>query len=108
MSKKQARNTQPAKPAGMKKLEHRGYVIVQSPRNHHVMIGKDGHSVYHAQVDHPLTDEELRRVVDDYISLAGIADSIAASVQKVDSSRANTGPAPKSRKKAASKTGVKS
>ena len=104
MSKKQARNTQPAKPAGMKKLEHRGYTIVQSPRNHHVMIGKDGHSVYHAQVDHPLTDEELRRVVDDYISLAGIADSIAASVQKV----ANTGPAPKSRKKAASKTGAKS
>ena len=32
MSRKQARNPQPAKPAGMKKLEHRGYTIVQSPR----------------------------------------------------------------------------
>ena len=53
MSKKQVRNTQPAKPAGMKKLEHRGYVIVQSPRNNHVMIGKDGRTVYHASYDRP-------------------------------------------------------
>ena len=70
MSKKQARNPQPAKPAGMKKLEHRGYTIVQSPRNHHVMIGKGGHMVYHAHYDHQLTDEELRQRVDDYIALA--------------------------------------
>ena len=56
MSKKQAHNQQSAKPAGMKKLEHRGYTIVQSSRNHHVMIGKDGHMVYHAHYDHPLTD----------------------------------------------------
>lgn len=70
MSKKQARNTQPAKPAGMKKLEHRGYTIVQSPRNHHVMIGKDGRSVYHASYDRPLTDAELRKRVDDYINVS--------------------------------------
>ena len=69
MSKKQARNTQPAKPAGMKKLEHRGYVIVQSPRNHHVMIGKDGRMVYHASFDRPLSDKELRKRVDDYINV---------------------------------------
>ena len=61
MSKKQARNTQPTKPAGMKKLEHRGYVIVQSPRNHHVMIGKDGRTVYHASYTKQLTEEELRQ-----------------------------------------------
>lgn len=82
MSKKQARNTQPAKPAGMKKLEHRGYTVVQSPRNHHVMIGKDGRRVYHAPVDHPLTDEELRQQVDDYITIMGIADTVAAGLQK--------------------------
>ena len=69
MSKKQARNTQPTKPAGMKKLEHRGYVIVQSPRNHHVMIGKDGRMVYHASFDRPLSDKELRKRVDDYINV---------------------------------------
>lgn len=69
MSKKQARNTQPAKPAGMKKLEHRGYVIVQSPSNHHVMIGKDGHMVYHAHYDRPLTEKELRKRVDDFIKI---------------------------------------
>lgn len=69
MSKKQACNTQPAKPAGIKKLEHRGYVIAQSPRNHHVMIGKDGRSVYHASYTRPLSDEELRKRVDDYINV---------------------------------------
>ena len=68
MSKKQARNPQPAKPAGMKKLEHRGHVIVQSPRNHHVMIGKEGHSVYHASYTRQLTEEELRQAVDEYIT----------------------------------------
>lgn len=73
MSKKQVRNTQPAKPAGMKKLEHRGYVIVQSPRNNHVMIGKDGRTVYHASYDRPMTDEELRQAVDTYVdTLSGL------------------------------------
>lgn len=70
MSKKKTRSTQPAQSAGMKKLEHRGYTIVQSPRNHHVMIGKDGHMVYHAHYDRPMTDEELRQRVNDYITLA--------------------------------------
>ena len=76
MSKKQARTTQPAKPAGMKKLEHRGYVIVQSPRNNHVMIGKDGRTVYHASYDRPMTDDELRQAVDTYV------DTLSGLVQK--------------------------
>lgn len=80
MSKKQARNIQPAKPADMKKLEHRGFTIVQSPRNHHVMIGKDGHMVYHAHYDHPLTDDELRERVDDYITLAASLQKHTAAV----------------------------
>ena len=45
MRRKQDRDPRPAKPAGMKKLEYRGYTIVQSPRNHHIMIGKDGRMV---------------------------------------------------------------
>ena len=98
MSRKQARNPQPAKPAGMKKLEHRGYTIVQSPRNHHIMIGKDGRMVYHAHYDHPLTDEELRERVDDYITIADIADNVAASLRKPTGGVAYAGPAPKSRK----------
>jgi len=70
MSKKQTRKPQAAQPAAMKKLEHLGYIIVQSPRNHHVMIGIDGRMVYHAHYDHPLTDDELRQRVDDYITMA--------------------------------------
>ena len=73
MSKKQVRNNQPAKPAGMKKMEHRGYVIVQSPRNNHVMIGKDGRTVYHASYDRPMTDDELRQTIDTYVdTLSGL------------------------------------
>ena len=90
MSKKQARNTQPAKPAGMKKLEHRGFTIVQSPRNHHIMIGKDGRMVYHAHYDHHLTDEELRQRVDDYITLS-------ASLTQPTGGVAVAGPATKRR-----------
>ena len=93
MSKNQARNTQPAKPAGMKKLEHRGYVIVQSPRNHHVMIGKDGRTVYHGNYDHHLTDDELRQAVDAYITLAEARTK--ASNYYADPKH---DPAPKSRK----------
>lgn len=88
MSKKQARNPQPAKPADIKKLEHRGYTIVQSPRNHHIMIGKEGRMVYHAHYDHPLTDKELRQRVDDYITLA-------ASLTKPTSGVVYAGRAPK-------------
>lgn len=76
MSKKQARNPQPAKPAGMKKLEHRGYVIVQSPHNHHVMIGKEGRTVYHASYDRPMTEEDLRQTVDTYV------DTLSSLVKK--------------------------
>lgn len=72
MSKKKDRNPQPAKPAGMKKLEHRGYVIIQSTSNHHVMIRKDGRMVYHANYDRPLTDEQLRQRVDEYLKLAEV------------------------------------
>lgn len=57
-------------PVVMKKVEHKGYTVVQSPRNHHIMIGKDGKMVYHAHYDHPLTEDELKQRVDDYLALA--------------------------------------
>lgn len=71
MSKKRHPEPQQAPTPTMKKLTHRGYTVVQSAQNHHVMIGKNGKRVFHGQVDHPMTDDELREYVDDFIALAG-------------------------------------
>lgn len=72
MAKKKKKNQEPVKaaPVPMKKVEHNGYTVVQSPRNHHIMIGKAGKMVCHAQYDHPLTEDELKKAVDDYLALA--------------------------------------
>lgn len=72
MAKKKKKNQEPvqAAPVPMKRVEHKGFTAVQSPRNHHVMIGKDGKRVYHAQYDHALTEDELRQTIDDYLVLA--------------------------------------
>lgn len=53
----------------VRKVVHNGYTVVQSTRNNHIMIGKDGKRVYHAQYDHALTEAELRKVIDDYLVL---------------------------------------
>lgn len=68
MSKK--KNTAPVqvKPAPMRKVTHRGYTAVQSLRNNRVMIGKAGKMVYHAQYEINLSEDELRKVIDDYIA----------------------------------------
>ena len=71
MSKKRKQEAPRDPQPTMKKLTHRGYSVVQSLRNYHVMIGKDGKRVFHGQMDHPMTDDELRRYVDDYITLMG-------------------------------------
>lgn len=69
MSKKKRKIEQPAaKPALMRRVAHRGYTAVQSPRNNHVMIGKAGRMVYHAQYEINLTEDGLRKVIDDYIA----------------------------------------
>ena len=70
MSRKRPPEHQQDPTPTMKKLTHRGYTVVQSPRNHHVMIGKDGKRVFHGQVDHSMTDDELREYVDNFITLA--------------------------------------
>lgn len=70
MSKKKRKIEQPAaKPAPMQRVTHRGYTAVQSPRNNHIMIGKAGKMVYHSQYDKPLTEEGLRKAIDDFIQL---------------------------------------
>ena len=69
MAKKKRKIEQPAaKPAPMRRVTHRGYTAVQSPRNNHVMIGKAGRMVYHAQYEINLTEDGLRKVIDDYIA----------------------------------------
>lgn len=69
MSKKKRPSPVQEKPAPMRRVTHRGYTAVQSPRNNHVMIGKAGKMVYHAHYDAPLTEAELRQRIDDYIVL---------------------------------------
>ena len=70
MAKKNVAAPEKKAPA-MKKLTYKGYTVVQSARNNHVMVGKDGKMVHHAACDRPMTDKELRQMVDDYIALAG-------------------------------------
>lgn len=71
MMAKKKKNQEPVKatPAPMRRVTHRGYTAVQSPRNNHIMIGKAGKMVYHSQYDKPLTEEGLRKAVDDFIQL---------------------------------------
>lgn len=70
MMAKKKKNQEPVKatPAPMRRVTHRGYTAVQSPRNNHVMIGKAGRMVYHAQYEINLTEDGLRKVIDDYIA----------------------------------------
>lgn len=72
MAKKKKKNQEPVQKAAapMKRITHKGYTVVQSPRNHHVMIGKEGKVVYHASYDHQLSEEELKKTVDDYLVTA--------------------------------------
>lgn len=69
MEKKRVAAHEKKAPA-MKKLTYKGYTVVQSSRNNHVMVGKDGKMVHHAACNKPMTDRELRQMVDDYIALA--------------------------------------
>lgn len=48
-------------------IEYKGYRIMQSSYNHHVMICKDDQMVYHASCTKNMSRKELREVVDWYI-----------------------------------------
>lgn len=50
-------------------IEYKGYVVSQSEYNHHVMLSQDGHMVFHANTDKPMTEEELRQYADQAIEL---------------------------------------
>lgn len=67
---KKKKNQEPVKEvsAPMRRVTHRGYTAVQSPRNNHVMIGKAGKMVYHAQYEINLSEDGLRKVIDEYIT----------------------------------------
>ena len=41
--------------------------IVSQASNNHVMIIKDGESVFHSRCNKKLSDEELKRAVDNYL-----------------------------------------
>ena len=58
------------KAAGIKKLVYKGFTVVQSHRNYHVMIGKDGKVVHHEACGRPVSEREMKQMVDDYIALA--------------------------------------
>ena len=53
-------------------IEYKGYRVGQAP-NHHVWITKNEngviHMVCHAQCHKPLSDDELKVIVDNYIEL---------------------------------------
>ena len=53
---------------GGKIVEHKGYMAVQSA-NHHVHISQNGRTCLHSSVDHPLSDAELREMIDLCIKL---------------------------------------
>lgn len=48
-------------------IEYKGYVVSQSSYNHHVMIAKGEHVVYHASCTKRMSKNELRKMVDWYI-----------------------------------------
>lgn len=48
-------------------IKYKGYVISQSDYNHHVMISKDGHMVYHASCTKRMSKKGLRKMVEWYI-----------------------------------------
>ena len=52
-----------------KRIEYKGYVIIQSSYNHHITILHNGKVFTHTQCDKPKTDDELRDLVDTNISL---------------------------------------
>lgn len=50
-------------------VTHRGYTARQSGYNYHVWLEKDGEFAAHIQNDKPLTEDELRSLIDSHIVL---------------------------------------
>lgn len=56
-------------PNADKRIEHEGYVVIQSGYNHHITILRNGKVFTHIQCDVPKADDELRDLVGTHISL---------------------------------------
>ena len=53
-----------------RKIEYKGYTIVQSDYNNHVMIADaEGRMMMHASCTRRMSDKELREMVERYISM---------------------------------------
>ncbi len=53
-----------------RKIEYKGYIIVQSNYNNHVMIADaDGRMMMHASCTHRMDDDELRDMVERYVTM---------------------------------------
>lgn len=53
-----------------RKIEYKGYIIVQSDYNNHVMIADaDGRMMMHASCTHRMTDDELRDMIERYVTM---------------------------------------
>lgn len=60
-----------------KVFEYKGYMVSQCGYNHHVMIVKDGHMVYHASCTRNMSKKRLMEMVDWYIDFtSGKFDAI--------------------------------
>ncbi len=64
-------------------FKHKGYTLQQAAKcNHHCMIfAEDGHMVMHASYNKPLTEEEAREFIEDYIMLVEKFDVITGDLE---------------------------
>ncbi len=56
----------------MKKIKYKGYIVSQA-ENNHVMITKDD-EIFHAQCNKKLSEEGLKKQVENYIKLKDLID----------------------------------
>ena len=68
----------------MKKVQYKGYTVVQNFYNYHIAVhDADGNMVHHASVGREETEDELKRHVDLYLAFREtIDDYLDASDQK--------------------------
>ena len=57
------------------KIKYKGYIIIQSSYNNHIMIIKDNKMVMHISTNKPYTKEELKELVDINLLLVGGLDN---------------------------------
>ncbi|MBQ6946764.1 MAG: hypothetical protein IJN42_01845 [Clostridia bacterium] len=66
-----------------KTIEHRGYEATQAS-NGHVMVFQDGAACMHVSFTEEITEEELREVVDDCISVVENKDFMPLRKEQIN------------------------